>query len=477
MTDRRPDMSVDERLMDYVYGELSDAEARQVEALLSTSAEARAQVDSLRSIRANFASLPEGAPPPKLSYDLVRAARLAASERQTDAPTLAGLRLPQFALRPAFASMFAVVLLGGAVLTLVRTGADRPASPAEADELMVALESDAPPRANEGPTPSASAKNVQSGQEPEDNRPPAPPADAPTHATAGATTAQLASIEIAGRGEPRPPPQREARSPSIASARKRAAVAAKGARGMAPRRSAAAPPSPAVFPRRASQGVDLDALMEAAPVDQGAMAFGGSARMAAEETAADAPAGGVGSIPPAADMADRTGRLQVGEFDRLPPGAAWGEHLLQAAQGESAEAAIDRVRRRLVRMSVDDRAAYVRIVQAQIASLERLGKARDAARLRSLLRRLEADQAHKEASPNLGDALDDEAPKARPSVERPARHEDRVIGETVPGARAKRIKEQKSGRVDAKAVEEVEEAASDAAKTPAEASPTGEAAP
>jgi len=515
MTDRPSDTSVDERLMDYVYGELSDAQARQVEALLSTSAEARAQVDSLRSIRSNFASLPQGAPPTKLSYDLIRAARVAASERQAAAPKLAGLRLPRFAFRPAFASMFALLLLGGAVLTLVRTGADRPTSLEEADDLMGPLESNTPPPHPPGPTPGASAKASQPSRPPTYDRSHTHKTLDPAHVTAAATTAppppktreaSAKTREASGappnaRHEPRvaatasataratqrarrktkrpPPPPRRLTAPPEApedlilsdappTLHDKSTAAARGtmgmaARGMATRGPSAAPPPPSILPRRAAQGVDLDALMEAAPVGPDAMALGGDARVVA---------GGGGNVDDSADLRPGAGPLQVDELDLLPPGAAWGEQLAQATRGKSSEAVIDRVRRRLARLSVDDRTAYVRIVQDQIASLERQGRWTEAAHLRAMLRILATERGGKEASPNSHDALDHEVGKVDLTVDvRPTKAMDRRSDEAPRGPRTQGAEQRNSGHVDAEMEEEVAEEAMKAAKPPNKAAP------
>ncbi len=126
----------DERLVDYVYGELSEQRALEVEQRLERDPDARAEVDSLKAVRAAFSALPDAQPSPKVTYDILREARVAAADRAAQRKSWFGGGLPKLLMHPAFASVCALVLVSGAILALQKTGADRPIAPVAADEEL-----------------------------------------------------------------------------------------------------------------------------------------------------------------------------------------------------------------------------------------------------------------------------------------------------------------------------------------------------
>lgn len=97
-----------EQLSRYIEGELNEAETRQVETILAESAEARAQLESLRKMLVTLGRLPDLAPPPNFLGNLEQKM----AHRRSFWTRLAGwLQLRPLPV-PARAAVFVTVILG-----------------------------------------------------------------------------------------------------------------------------------------------------------------------------------------------------------------------------------------------------------------------------------------------------------------------------------------------------------------------------
>lgn len=122
----RPD---DDRLVAYVYGELSEDEARRVEDALAANPNLRAKVDALRSTQRLFAALEEPEPPPRARSRVLAHARAAAEQLRTPAEPGWFSWLRKRVLSPGAGRVTAAVVAGLAALVAVPAVLMRPGNP------------------------------------------------------------------------------------------------------------------------------------------------------------------------------------------------------------------------------------------------------------------------------------------------------------------------------------------------------------
>ena len=132
-----PSREIDAELMDFLYGELSDADADRFRERLSADAELSAEVEAFQRTRDAFKALPVEEPPPAVSAQLLHEAAKRAPARKRAQPIeerpglwAAVVELFQPLLRhPAAASVAALLLVGGVAGALYLRGVDSPAHP------------------------------------------------------------------------------------------------------------------------------------------------------------------------------------------------------------------------------------------------------------------------------------------------------------------------------------------------------------
>ncbi len=137
-----------EDLVDLIYDELPGPRRQALERHLRGCAACSAELAELQATRSAFAALPELEPRPQVTYDILRAARLAVAQDEPAQDRAAGW-LPRWVLTPALGTAFAVLLVAG-VMVALRSGT--PSEPVELAPSSASLPSDAATeRAASGP--------------------------------------------------------------------------------------------------------------------------------------------------------------------------------------------------------------------------------------------------------------------------------------------------------------------------------------
>lgn len=427
----------DQRLVDYVYGELSDARVAEVERRLERDPDARAEVDSLRAVRSAFSAIPDAEPSPKVTYDILREARVAAADRAAAPKPWFGLALPPLLTHPGFASVCVLILASGAILALQKTGADRPSAPVAAEEELGVFAAKAESRAD---VPVDALADAPADVQPESppTAAPAVRAEAPSVKEAEAPPRRARKLTPRAKTPAKPnakaAPTRRAKIAKPDLALSRGAPGGKkgwGGGGQAPSSdkdadgaleggfAASQAPAPdsgaavraddnAPMEVQASAGMDMDDLI-AAELPQ-AYPLGSAGNVATPRSSAPATsgrsygyevgddartsaAGGVRGGVRHQDLAARELKLQFGDLDRLPAGRAWGDSLGAVARSGQRSSGVDRVRRKLLAMNFGKRALYARFIREQVNTLQAQGHTQAAEELRTLLEQIELDES------------------------------------------------------------------------------------
>jgi anti-sigma factor RsiW/predicted negative regulator of RcsB-dependent stress response len=138
---------IDDVLIEFLYGELAEMQAREVEAHLATCERCAGEVARMREVRQAMTRLPQLAPREGVTANILRRAQELAPERRR---SLFGAWL----LRPSLAGAFLFILVLGIGLYVVRTGSD---DEAPRDSLPISRFSADPGTATPAATPAAPA--------------------------------------------------------------------------------------------------------------------------------------------------------------------------------------------------------------------------------------------------------------------------------------------------------------------------------
>jgi anti-sigma factor RsiW len=153
---------IDEILVDFLYGELPEREAREVEGHLASCERCATEVERARGVRTVMARLPVAEPSSRATDVILRRAReLAPQPRRWS--------LSVFLLRPAVAGVFTFLLVLGVGLYLARMSSDEPRAVEEPriDRFAAAPAEPAPaaaPAATAAPSPAIAAAPRESAQ-------------------------------------------------------------------------------------------------------------------------------------------------------------------------------------------------------------------------------------------------------------------------------------------------------------------------
>jgi hypothetical protein len=112
---------VEDQLLEFIYGELAESEAKEVREHLSGCVQCSGEVAKLTGVRAAMAGLPQAAPSASVTAAILRRAAELAPKRTRR------WSLASFFLRPSVAGAFVFLLLLGVGLSVVRFNSDEPA--------------------------------------------------------------------------------------------------------------------------------------------------------------------------------------------------------------------------------------------------------------------------------------------------------------------------------------------------------------